>query len=123
MITHDFFKYFYLSKHFDELRALLGQLGHGFNIIGITDETGFPLTNCDLPGYNYAHTPTKGVKGGALLYVSDHLQYTEHVDLNKIAYKDKEFESKFIEIIQAGDKNIIFGDIYRHPSMNSSMII
>ena len=111
----------FLSKHFDELRVLLGQLGHGFNIIGIT-ETGFqnniPLTNCDLPGYNYAHTPTKGVKGGALLYISDNLQYTERVDLDSIAYKDKELESKFIEIIQTDDKNIIVGCIYRHPSMS-----
>ena len=109
-----------LSKHFDELKALLGKLDHGFNIIGIT-ETGFqnniPLINCDLPGYNYAHTSTKGVKGGALLYISDNLQYTERVDLDGIAYKDKELESKFIEIIQADDKNIIVGCMYRHPLM------
>ena len=110
-----------LSKHFDELRALLGQPGLGFSIIGIT-ETGFqnniPLINCDLPGYNYAHTPTKGDKGGALLYISANLQYTECVDLDNIAYKDKELESKFVEIIQVNDKNIIVGCIYRHPSMS-----
>ena len=79
------------------------------------------------PGYNYAPTPTKGVKGGALLYISDDLQYTERADLDSIAYKDKELESKFIEIIQANDKNIIVGCMYRHPSMsvnmNSTMII
>ena len=81
-----------LTRHFDELKALLGQLGHGFSIIGITEETGFqnniPLTNCDLPGYHYVHTPTKGEKGGALLYISDHLQFTEHLDLDSLAYKD-----------------------------------
>ena len=110
-----------LSKHYEELRALLGQLGHGFDIIGIT-ETGFqnniPITNCVLPGYNYAHTPTKGVKGGALLYISDCLQYTERADLDGITYKDKELESKFIEIIQVNNKNIIVGCIYRHLSMS-----
>ena len=112
-----------LSKHFDELSVLLGQLGHGFSIIGIT-ETGFqnniPAINCDLPGYNYVHTPTKSEKGGALLYISDCLQYTERVDLDKITYKDRELESKFIEIIQANDKNIIVGCIYRHPLMSVS---
>ena len=64
-----------LSKHFGELRALLGQLGHGSNIIGIT-ETGFQ---------NNIPLPTKGVKGGVLFYISDNLQYTERVDLNSIA--------------------------------------
>ena len=33
--------------------------------------------NCDLPGYNYVHTPTKVEKDGARLYVPHHLQYTE----------------------------------------------
>ena len=97
----------------------LGQLGHGFNIIGIT-EAGFqnniPLSNCDLPGYNYAPTPTKVVKGGAFLYISDNLQYTERVDLDSIAYKDKELESKFIEIILGPMIKIsIVGRMYRHP--------
>ena len=95
------------------------------SLLLVSPETGFqnniPLTNCDLPGYNYAHT--KGVKGGALLYVSDHLQYTERVDLDSIAYKDKELESKFIEIIQADDKNVIVGCILRCLWMNSTMII
>ena len=110
-----------MSKHFDELRALLGQLKFDFDIIGIT-ETGFqnniPLINCDIPGYKFAHTPTMGDKGGALIYISDNLQYIERLDLDKIAYKDKELECKFVEIIQAGDKNIIVGCIYRHHLMS-----
>ena len=42
-----------LSLHFDELKILLNQLGHDFNIIGITEtkfQTNIPPTNCDLPG-------------------------------------------------------------------------
>ena len=109
-----------LSKYFDELSVLFSQLGHDFSVVGIT-ETGFqnniPFINCDLPGYNYVHTPTKGEKGGALLYVSHHLQYTERADLDSAAEKDEELESKFIEIIRANDKNIV-GCIYRHPSMS-----
>ena len=110
-----------LSKHIDELKALLGQLGHGFSVIGIT-ETGLqntiPTINCDLPGYSFVHTPTKGVKGGSLLYISDHLLYTERLDLDSVFCKDKELESKFIEIKRANDKDIIVGCIYRHPLMS-----
>ncbi|XP_057290769.1 uncharacterized protein LOC130613442 [Hydractinia symbiolongicarpus] len=73
---------------------------------------------CDLPGYSFTHTPTEGEKGGALLYVSNHLQFIERLDLDTLAYKSSELESKFIEIIQAKDKNMIVGCIYRHPSMS-----
>ena len=38
--------------------------------------------------------------------------------LISIASQDKELESKFIEIIQADDKNIIVGCMYRHPLMS-----
>ena len=62
--------------------------------------------------------PQKGEKGGALLYISDCFQYTERADLDGITYKDKELESKFIEIILVNNKNIIVGCIYRHPSMS-----
>ena len=110
-----------LSTHLDELKILLGQLGHDFSIIGIT-ETKFqinnPPTNCDLSGYSFIHTPTEGEKGGALLYVPNHLQFIERSDLDTIAYKSRKLESKFIEIIQPKDKNMIVGCIYRHPSMS-----
>ena len=106
-----------LSKHIDEL---LGQLGHDFSVVGIT-ETGFqtniPPVNCDLPGYSFLHTPAEGVNGGALLYVRNQLQFIERTDLDTLAYKSEGLESKFIEIIQAKDKNMIVGCIYRHPSM------
>ncbi|XP_057308206.1 uncharacterized protein LOC130646085 [Hydractinia symbiolongicarpus] len=110
-----------LSKHLDELKVLLQQLGHDFSIIGITEtkfQINVPPINCDLPGYSFTHTPTKGEKGGALLYVSNHLQFIERLDLDTLAYKSSELESKFIEIIQAKDKNMIVGCIYGHPSMS-----
>ena len=99
-----------LSKHFDELKTLLGQLRHDISVIGIT-ETGFqdnvPLINFDLPGYSYKHTSTKGEKGGALVFIRDNLDYIEHPDLDLLAYKDNCLESKFIEIIQAKGKTLL----------------
>ncbi|XP_057310678.1 uncharacterized protein LOC130648640 [Hydractinia symbiolongicarpus] len=110
-----------LSKHIDELKILLGQLGHDFSVIGITEtkfQTKIPPINCDLSGYSFTHTPTEGEKGGALLYIPNHLQFIERPDLDTLAYKSKELESKFIEIIRAKDRNMIVGCIYRHPSMS-----
>ena len=100
-----------LSKHFlanmDMTLALLVSLRQDSRIIFLL---------LIVPGYNYAHTPTKDEKSGALLYVSHDLQYTERVDLDSVPYKDEELGSKFIEIIKTNDKNIIVGCIYRHPS-------
>lgn len=41
-----------LTKHYDELKALIGKLGHDFSVIGITEtgfQNGIPTSNCDLP--------------------------------------------------------------------------
>ena len=111
----------HLSLHFDELKILLNQLGLDFNIIGITEtksQTNIPPTNCDLPRYVYKHMPTESDKGGTLLYIPTNLQFFERPDLDKLAYKSKELESKFIELVQTKDKNLIVGCIYRHPSMS-----
>lgn len=59
-----------LSLHFDELKQCLDELGHDFDVIGIT-ETKFhhavPSSNCFLNNYSLEHTPCEGRKGGALL--------------------------------------------------------
>ena len=109
-----------LSLHFDDLKSLLSQLGHDFGIVGITEtkfQSTVPPINCDLTGYFFFHTPTEGEKGGALLYVSDDMQFTECSNLYESMHKSKELESKFIEIIRLDDKNIIVGCIYKHPKM------
>ena len=110
-----------LSLHFDELKNLLGLLGHGFDIIGITEtkfQTTMPPINCDLPGYTFVHTPTESENGGALLYAPNALHFIECPKLDALIYKSKDLESKFIEIIRPNSKNIIVGCIYRHPRMS-----
>ena len=78
-----------LSLHLDGLKTLLSNLEHDFNIIGINEtkfQSTLPPINCDLTGYTFTHTPTEGDKGGALLYVSDKLQYIECSDLDGLMY-------------------------------------
>ena len=38
-------------------------------------------------------------------------------DLEEKMYKSRELESVFLEIVNDGKRNEIFGCIYRHPSM------
>ena len=112
-----------LSLHYDELKLLYEQLGLNFGVIGIT-ETKFSSNSnppqCQLENYDMIHTPSDSEKGGALLYLSNKLQYTRRSDLDKIVYKSKELESIFAEITQPKSKNIIVGCIYRHPKMSIS---
>lgn len=110
-----------LTLHYDELRVLLGQLELDFSIIGIT-ETKFQAETFSpdlvFPGYSARHKPSESEKGGALLYISNHLQFIDREELDLLAYKSKELESRFVEIIRPKDKNIIVGCIYRHPLMS-----
>ena len=111
-----------LPLHFDELKALLTELDTNFNILGITEtifQTDTPPSNCNLDGYTIRHQPTDAKKGGALLYISNNIQFIDRQDLGLLAHKSKELESVFIEIIQPNKKNIIIGCIYRHPSVMS----
>ena len=42
----------------------------------------------------------------------------ERPDLDKLAYKSCELESKFVELVKGNCKNFIIGCIYRHPLMS-----
>ena len=51
-----------LSAHIDDLKILLDLLSHPFDIIGVSEtkirDTGEPITNISLPGYDIEYTPT-----------------------------------------------------------------
>ena len=111
-----------LSNHFDELCSYLDILKHNFGIIGIT-ETRFlkdspNIFNCNLPNYQYIHTPTESTVGGAMLYISNKLSFKHRDDLSSLLYKSKELESVFIELNQKNEQNIVIGCVYRHPCMS-----
>ena len=63
-----------LSRNFDELNALLAQLGFDFSIIGISESRllmhNASVFNFSIEGYSVEHTPTELAAGGALLYMT-----------------------------------------------------
>ena len=109
-----------LSAHFDELNTMLSLLNFEFNIIGVTEtriiNNFSPPININIEGYVIEHTPTDASCGGALLYISNKLNYKPRKDL--LMLKSKQLESIFIEIIIPKKENIIVGCIYRHPCMS-----
>ena len=111
-----------LEKHFEELQTVLQMLDFKFDIIGISEskikKDIKPKSSISLPGYKIYQIGTEADKGGSLIYVSNHLNTKPRKDLEKILYKSELLESSFFEIIIPNKKNIIVGNIYRHPSMN-----
>ena len=67
-----------LSKHIDELNNLLKLLNFSFDIIGITETRLYdnhPLTNIEIDGYDFVHTPTSTKCGGAGIYIKSSYDY------------------------------------------------
>ena len=66
-----------LSLHFDELHTLLGNIGIDFQLIGLSEikmSTDSPLlSNLDISGYKFHHTPHTSA-GGVGIYVKSTLQ-------------------------------------------------
>lgn len=62
-----------LCKHIDDLKTLLSNLNHDFDVISVTEskfkDTSSNLINVDLDGYKYFFTPTQSDFGGCLIYV------------------------------------------------------
>ena len=106
-----------LGKHIDELRTLIGVLDHPFDVIGITETRLHdlnPLTNIDIEGYEFKHTPTGTQCGGSGMYIKSCHEFEiiqeltqSHLDIS---------ESLFVELKMNGHKNIVVGCIYRHHS-------
>lgn len=63
------------SAHIDELKQLLSLLDHPFTVIGITEtkirEGIDPITNVNIPGYEFKQTATKSCFWGACIYIKE----------------------------------------------------
>ena len=74
-----------LTAHFDELSTILNLLNFNFSLIGITETRLKKDVNVTVPieieGYGYEHTPTEASCEGALLYISNKLNYKPRNDL------------------------------------------
>ena len=104
-----------LQYHIDELRTLLSLIGHPFDVICITEtrlHDDMPLSNIQIEGYDFVHTPTPTRCGGAGIYIKSSLEYEQ---LNNFSVCHENIsESIFIEIKNPHKKNLTIGCIYRH---------
>ena len=95
-----------LPYYFDELSELLNDLTIKLKIKSITESRlrseKSPLSDINLPNYEIEHMPTKAIKGGALLFISNELNYKVRNNLQ--IHKDKKLESIFIEAISKSQK-------------------
>ena len=77
----------FLSSHINELPTFLNLLETKFDIIFIIEsrlsQKNPQTTNINIPGYNIEHTPTKVSTGGALMFISQTLQYKVRKDLQR----------------------------------------
>ena len=109
-----------LSKNFDQLHALLTELGIEFDFIGMTEsrisKINFSPTNIALENYAIEQTPTESNAREALLYISRKHSYKIQKDLKLC--KPHKSESVFVVVIMLKRINIIAGCIYRHPHNN-----
>ena len=105
-----------LQRHIDELVTLLSILDHPFNVICVTETRlhDDPLTNIQIEGYNFVHTPTSSQCGGVGIFIKENIEY-EIVNKHTLSL-DNIFQSIFIEIKTPSKKNILVGCVYRHPS-------
>ena len=87
-----------LSSHINELITFLNLLETKFDIICITEsrisQKNPLISNINIPGYNIEHNPTEASAGGALMFISQTLQYKAQKDLQ--IYCPKELESVLI---------------------------
>ena len=111
-----------LGLHKEELVTTLSLLDFDFDIIALSETRIMcgrdPIFDVSLTGYNHYLTPTESEKGGVIIYVKQNIDVKRRFDLEKKMYKSRELESVFLEIVNKGKKNEIFGCVYRHPSMS-----
>ena len=111
-----------LSKNFDDREHLLKCTNKVFDIVAVSEtrisKKTLLTSYINLQNCSFEFTPTESNAGGTLLYIANHLSYKPRTDLNlNIA---SQLESTFAEIINSGKSNIIFGCLYKHPSMDVS---
>ena len=70
------------------------------------------MSNIDIDGYEFIHTPTPTQCGGAGMYIKLGIEYSVIKNLTKS--HENICDSIFVELKHCSKKNIIIGSIYRH---------
>ena len=97
-----------LGLHKEELVTSLSLLNFEFDVIAVT-KTKIraviePIFDSSLTGYK--QTPSKCGKGGILIYIKNNIDCKQRKDLEERMYKSYELESRFVEVINEGKKNL-----------------
>ena len=110
-----------LSKHYDDLAALLTTTGCKFDIIGCSETWLNDMSYIDLfnlKGYKLFHkNRIRKLGGGVCLYVNSRLQ----ANVNANVDLDDPSDSLFIDIELQNGKKLTVGIIYRPPDSNPSV--
>jgi hypothetical protein len=107
-----------LPKNISILNDFLYTLNSRPDILAITEtkQSNNTVVNVDLHNYNFFHTDSPTMAGGAGLYISNELQSIYWPD---IKFSMPLVESCWSEIISGKNKpNVVVGCIYRHPTAN-----
>ena len=111
-------------KSFDQLHALLAEIGIDFHFKGITEsrisKTNFSPTSIALANYAIEQTTTESNAGGTLLCINRKHSYRIR---NLKLYKPHKIESVFIKLIIPKRTNIIVGCISKHLDNNTNGFI
>ena len=69
----------------------------------------------NIPGYSFVNTNSKTQAGGVGLYLFNDLEFSRRSDLD---ISDDGIESCRIELARTAQKNVVIGNVYRHPKGN-----
>ena len=111
-----------LSANLEDLKLLLTNLDHTFDIIGVSEtwtsennNNKNTINNHTIPGYQkLCGTKGSSLKSGCRLFVKEDLNFKERIDLSvKFINDQNEFQSCWIEIINDKKRpNILIGVYY-----------
>ena len=104
-----------LQRHIDELRNFLSILDNPFDILCISEtrlHDDKALSNVEITGFDFFHTPTSTQCGGAGIYIKSDLEPEKVASLS--CSHTNISESIFVELKNGKKKNILIGCVYRH---------
>ena len=109
-----------LAANNDNFLHMLSELNFSFSLIGLS-ETKLkvdknPLTNTNIPGYDFISQPSFTNAGGVAFYIKNYLNYTIQ---SEFTTSKLDFEALWIEIQIVGQQNVICG----HPNGNMDNFI
>ena len=119
-----------LLGNFDKLESLLLDLDLDFDVLALTEtwhskSNDSRFKNLNIPGFHpYFGLQGSSKNGGCGFFIKDSLNFHNRNYLNKSFMSEKcEFESQWVEIVNAKGANVLSGVIYNHPRRDPSQFL